>query len=258
MKISYIYHSGFMVETESATLLFDYFKGKLPAFPVDKPLIIFASHKHKDHFSFRVFELENHPGGVSYIFGNDIKFTDRYLERHGIDPGVKDNIIRMQPHTTLELPISAPGQENERNSIKIHTLKSTDAGVAFCVQTAEGCIFHAGDLNLWHWNGETEEFNRGQEKAYQAEIQYLKTWLEKEAVNVVDVAFLPLDPRLGEAYVLGADYFLGHIPVKMVYPMHMWDDYDVVNRYIAHCEADGEKTLQTFKICEHSFFTKQT
>lgn len=258
MKVSYIYHSGFMVETESATLLFDYFKGELPAFPVDKPLIVFASHKHKDHFSFRVFEPENHPGGVSYIFGNDIKFTDRYLERHGIDPGVKDNIIRMQPHTTLELPISVPGQEKERSSIKIHTLKSTDAGVAFCVQTAEGCIFHAGDLNWWHWSGETEEFNRGQEKAYQAEIQYLKTWLEKEQVNVVDAAFLPLDPRLGEAYAFGADYFLGHIPVKMVYPMHMWDDYDVVNRYIAHCEADGEKTLQAFKICEHSFFTKQT
>ena len=32
MKITYIHHSAFLVETESAYLLFDYFQGKLPEF----------------------------------------------------------------------------------------------------------------------------------------------------------------------------------------------------------------------------------
>ena len=248
MKVTYIYHSGFLVETESATLLFDYFKGELPAFPVDKPLIVFASHKHKDHFSFRIFELNHHPGGIYYVFGNDIKFTDRYLERHGIDLSVKEKIIRMHPHTSLEMP----------GDIKIHTLKSTDAGVAFCVQTLEGCIFHAGDLNLWHWSGETEEFNRGQKTVYEAEVQYLKKWLKTENIDCVEATFLPLDTRLLENAFLGADYFMRNIPVKTMYPMHMWDDYDMVDRYKAHCEERKTKGLEASKICEHSFFTKQT
>ena len=43
MKITYIHHSAFLVETESAYLLFDYFQGKLetsgekPALCVCKP-----------------------------------------------------------------------------------------------------------------------------------------------------------------------------------------------------------------------------
>ena len=51
MKITYIHHSSFSVETEKATLLFDYYAGPLPAFAKDRPLIVFASHFHADHFS---------------------------------------------------------------------------------------------------------------------------------------------------------------------------------------------------------------
>ena len=51
MKITYIHHSAFLVETESAYLLFDYFQGKLPEFSEEKPLYVFASHRHPDHFS---------------------------------------------------------------------------------------------------------------------------------------------------------------------------------------------------------------
>ena len=50
MKITYIHHSAFLVETESAYLLFDYFQGKLPEFSEEKPLYVFASHRHPDHF----------------------------------------------------------------------------------------------------------------------------------------------------------------------------------------------------------------
>ena len=42
MKITYIHHSAFLVETESAYLLFDYFQGKLPEFSEEKPLYVFA------------------------------------------------------------------------------------------------------------------------------------------------------------------------------------------------------------------------
>jgi L-ascorbate metabolism protein UlaG (beta-lactamase superfamily) len=249
MKVTYIYHSGFLVETESATLLFDYYKGELPAFPDNKPLVIFASHKHPDHFDFRIFKLQNHPGGVVYVFGNDIKLSDNFLKRHGVNPMAKEKIYRMQPHKTLTFSVSetiqpvmqqtAEGAADMGKTIVIHTLKSTDAGVAFYVKIGKERIYHAGDLNWWHWEGETETFNLAQEKDYKAEIAYLKALLEKEVLEsdktgledtgaeeaiALDVAFLTLDPRLGDAYRYGMDYFLSQISVKRAYPMHMWED----------------------------------
>lgn len=37
MKITYIHHSSFLVETEENYFLFDYFEGKLPQLKEDKP-----------------------------------------------------------------------------------------------------------------------------------------------------------------------------------------------------------------------------
>ena len=51
MKVTFIHHSSFLVETESRYLLFDYFQGELPDMKDDKPLYILASHRHGDHFS---------------------------------------------------------------------------------------------------------------------------------------------------------------------------------------------------------------
>lgn len=258
MKVTYIYHSGYLVETEPATLLFDYYKGKLPAFPADKPLIVFASHKHPDHFNLRIFDLQNHPGGVTYVFGNDIRLSDRYMERHGIDPAVKSKVHRMSPHTTLSLPAGG------KTEIRIHTLRSTDVGVAFYVESGNDRIYHAGDLNWWHWEGEADDFNQEQERVYQEEIGYLKELLEADAKNppVLDVAFVPLDPRLGEAYCYGMDYFLSRIPVKEVYPMHMWEDDRIIDRYVQHClptenQRDYPRLLKN-PMENHTFFTNAT
>ena len=40
---------------------------------------------------------------------------------------------------------------------EIRTLRSTDEGVAFVVHYAGKTIYHAGDLNWWHWEGEPDE-----------------------------------------------------------------------------------------------------
>ena len=51
MKITYIHHSSFMAELDHAVLLFDYFEGNIPETDREKPLFVFASHRHGDHFS---------------------------------------------------------------------------------------------------------------------------------------------------------------------------------------------------------------
>lgn len=60
-------------------------------------------------------------------------------------------------------------------------------------------IYHAGDLNWWHWEEESEYYNEQMRMDYQKEIHKLK--------NIrIDVAFVPLDPRQEEQYYWGLDY----------------------------------------------------
>ena len=51
MKLTYIYHSGFVVETEGCILVFDFWKDPAGVMPgvleSDKPLYVFSSHFHK-------------------------------------------------------------------------------------------------------------------------------------------------------------------------------------------------------------------
>ncbi len=55
--------------------------------------------------------------------------------------------------------------------LRIHTLKSTDEGVAFLVRVKEKTFFHAGDLNWWYWEEEDDEtWNEPMRQAYQKEI----------------------------------------------------------------------------------------
>ena len=57
MKITYINHSGFLVETRDCYYIFDYFKGDLPYFDKKKEVIVFCSHFHEDHFNPQIFGI---------------------------------------------------------------------------------------------------------------------------------------------------------------------------------------------------------
>jgi len=57
MEITYIGHSGFMMEWDSCYWLFDYYKGEIPEIKKDKKLFVFASHNHRDHFNPAIFQL---------------------------------------------------------------------------------------------------------------------------------------------------------------------------------------------------------
>lgn len=65
MTITYIHHSGYLLETEQALLLFDFVEGALPPLDPAKDLFVFVSHRHEDHFSPKIFDLAaTHPASV--------------------------------------------------------------------------------------------------------------------------------------------------------------------------------------------------
>lgn len=214
MKVTYIDHSGFSVELKHHILLFDYFRGTLPIWSPEKEILVFASHKHYDHFDFKIFDLTSQYKKIHFFLGSDIRLSDKYLERNGVDPGVKAAFTNLRKNT-----------QTRWNDVTIRTLRSTDAGVAFIVEAEGKVIYHAGDLNWWHWDGEDPDWNCQMEKDYKQEI-------DKLAGQHFDVAFVPLDPRLGRSYDKGLLYLLEQTDADMVFPMHMWGKYDTIARFL--------------------------
>lgn len=69
MRISFLGHSGFLLELPSATLLFDWSEGELPTLRPGRPLLVFASHHHEDHFRPAIFQLGARPFCWGRTFG---------------------------------------------------------------------------------------------------------------------------------------------------------------------------------------------
>ena len=208
MKIMYLDHSGFAVEYKKYVLIFDWYKGKLPEFDSEKEIYVFSSHSHYDHFDRKIFELENIYPNVRYVLSADI--TEKPV------PSKVWFVIA--------------DKEYRIGNLKVQTLHSTDAGVAFLVYVDDRIIYHAGDLNWWHWEEEGEAYNQEMEENYKRFLSPL------DGVRV-DVAFVPVDPRLGEAYYWGLDWFMRHTDTELVVPMHMWERYEICDRLMTQPET---------------------
>ena len=214
MRISYIHHSSFLVELKQLSLLFDYFQGDVKL-PEGKPAVIFASHRHGDHFSPVIFDFAKECQDVYYVLSDDI------WERR-TPSGLRERILFAGPGQEFSLPWLS--------GISVRTFKSTDEGVAFLIRSPEGVIYHAGDLNNWQWEGEPRDWNRNMEVNYRRQLEAMKN--EK-----IDVAFVPLDPRQGKDFYRGMDDFMKMVGAARVFPMHCWDDFTVISRLKAMEES---------------------
>ena len=80
MKITHIFHSGFLAELEKSILLFDWYTGPLPDLSPDKTLFVFCSHSHGDHYSPKIWELQKKHADVFYILDEGIADAARHPE----------------------------------------------------------------------------------------------------------------------------------------------------------------------------------
>lgn len=211
MLATYLDHSGFFIEGEEHCLLFDYYRGKLPQIPAGKKLLVFASHHHPDHYSAEIFRYGELVADTRYLLGCDITLNSTNREKMGITDDIFLRCDRMHKDDILI-----------RNGVTIRTLRSSDMGVAFCVECEGKRIYHAGDHNLWIWRQDTS-FDRSQIAKFYEELEKIR------GLNF-DAAFLPLDPRLGDEYWRGFDAFARLVESKKLIPMHMVDDPDIIRR----------------------------
>ncbi len=247
MKITYIKQSGFYVELKKTSFLFDYYKGEVPKFPADKHVYICASHKHSDHFSKKIFNfIDIHPN-TSYILSYDIKeeISPDILERF------KNNLFFIkaneEKHFINGKLLSNIPESNTANLVKVKALDSTDLGVAFLVNCENKIFFHAGDLNWWTWEGESNKEYKDMTDRFHRIVSKLKQ-------IPIDFAFLPLDPRQGERFYWGFDYFMKRCIINIVFPMHFWKDFSVIPKLMNLQEAEEYKSKVVVIEEEHQEF----
>lgn len=218
IKVTYLDHSGFLVELEDAYFLFDYYKGRLPQIDLEKKMFVFVSHAHHDHYRKDIFNLRKHFREIRYVLSSDIEIK------------AEKDIVQMQPN-----------EKKEVMGAEIRTLRSTDEGVAFVVHYAGKTIYHAGDLNWWHWEGEDPVWNRNMEADFRRYAEPLRG-------RKIDLAMLPLDPRLGEDGFRGPQYFLELADIRRFLPMHQWGNFNFTNQFLSCYTSFTSRTVYVNRV----------
>lgn len=224
MKLTYIYHSGFDLQAEGVTVVIDYWRdtmGKETGWLHDLlhsatgSIYVLSSHFHPDHFNPEVLRWrEQHPQ-IHYLFSADIL-------RHRRAPREAATYLHK-------------GDCYSDGQLQVKAFGSTDVGISFLIDLQGVRLFHAGDLNNWHWSEEsTPEEIRKAEGDYLAELRDL----QREAPQV-DVALFPVDRRMGRDYMRGATQFVDSIKTTTFVPMHFSEDYEGGNAFRSIAEAHG-------------------
>lgn len=198
IQVTYLDHSAFLVELTHHVLLFDPAAITPPPIPAGKSLYVFASHAHSDHYAPAIFQLP----AAAFFLGHDIAVEESAASVHSM----------------------APHESCREGDLLVHTLFSTDEGVAFIVECEGACIYHAGDLNDWHWNEDPPAVQQWMKERYVQELQLL-------APFAPSVAFVVLDPRLQEHAADGMDAFVANVAASAIVPMHLWGDHALARAY---------------------------
>lgn len=224
MELIYLYHSGFALLGEGYTLVVDYFEDSESATNgiwhrelLHRPgrLYVLSSHSHADHFNPEILKWKAERPDVAFVFSRDI--------------------CQLKGLAGIEAVYLDKGEVYEDDLLRVRAFGSTDIGISFLMEMEGKKVFHAGDLNNWHWMDESEESEwRGYERHFLQELATLSA-----AVERLDVVMFPVDPRLGREYMRGPRQFIGQIPTGKFVPMHFDEAYDLANAFEKDCRAHG-------------------
>ena len=226
MKLDYIYHSGFAIEADGVTIIIDYYKDSSETdahqgivhnelLQRAGKLYVLSSHFHPDHFNPEVLQWKEQRPDIQYIFSKDI--------------------LKNKRATPESAHYIGKGEHYQDNNLRIDAFGSTDVGSSFLIELQGMRIFHAGDLNNWHWSEEsTEQEIRKANSDFLIEIKALK-----EIAPEIDLALFPVDSRMGKDYTKGAKQFIEQIKTTIFAPMHFGEDYQGGNAFCATAQAAG-------------------
>lgn len=216
-KVTYLYNSGWLIETENELILIDYvpsdklnldsvlFKKLQQGEALNKRAYILITHEHSDHFYQPLLRWHLTIKGLNTILGWNYSTTDK-------------SILKVYNRDSLTT-----------GSLKIIAHPSTDAGSGFLIIAGELTFYHAGDHAAW-----SEDLI----KDYGNELSFVKHITRK-----IDMVFIPIvRGKLGgckntESITEGAMLALQIMKPDIVFPMHIQCDdlnlYKEFNRQVA-------------------------
>lgn len=166
-RIHYFYNSGWLVETSRHFLVFDFIPNKeanvgftdlsrqWQLSPQNKPILVFISHDHQDHFTDSIFSLQKEAKEIRFILGWQPKSH----------PAVS------------HLSVLSPGDSLTEKDFTVYTHPATDDGSAFLVLVDGMSVYYAGDHALWAEELVTD---------YTAALEQIRARTSR-----IDIAFLP-------------------------------------------------------------------
>ena len=207
MKITFIGHSGFTIESDDGllTLIFDYYidhSGVLGAILARaQSIYVFVSHSHRDHLSYDIFEWRHQFPVTRYIIANECR---RKLKR-AIDLD--------------SLPVTFLHHDEDWNDerIHVHAFNSTDVGISFMVDMDGKRIFHAGDYTCWDMAENDESSSRKAKGDFHVILRSIAQYSQ-----AIDVVMMPVVPNIGGDYTYGARELLKAVKCDLFIPMHTW------------------------------------
>ncbi len=127
VTVRFLGHSGFTVSEGQRLLVFDTAMGRDPRREVLRAVqpTVFVSHAHRDHFDPRIYAWRRLHPAIRYVLSNEV-------------PG---------PEEARRL---APGDLWEHQGLRVRAVPSTEKEWPLS-RIRRHPIFHAGDLNDWHW-----------------------------------------------------------------------------------------------------------
>lgn len=221
MQVYFLHHSSVCVKMQESLLIFDYYmpglgdgmaQGSISDEEIKNAqrVYVFVSHSHHDHFNPVIFEWAQLNENIMYFLDDTVEKTHK-------------KAVKMMR-----------GDVYSDGYLKVREFGSTDIGGSFYVECEGQKIYHAGDFNFWHWRDEGDEKYTRQMKLYfDRELKHLK-----KRVEHIDVAFFPVDKRMGSDHDEGADIFIDVMKPASFVPMHFVDFKDTEE--FAEKHKDGE------------------
>ncbi|MDO4158848.1 MAG: MBL fold metallo-hydrolase [Prevotellaceae bacterium] len=225
MNLTYIFHSCFMLETNQCIIVFDYWKDPEGVISkclstTNKRVYFLASHFHPDHYNSEILQMDVPNGEKIVILSHDIVKHKRARKEDA------DVFLRR-------------GETYKDDYIQIKAYGSTDVGVSFMLDIEGKEVFHAGDLNNWHWEHESTP----QEiKKMEGDFKAILRDIRAEHPSVFLVMF-PIDPRLKIDFGRGARQWLETIHTTYIAPMHFPPAQDIAMTFGKEAESFGVKFL---------------
>lgn len=212
--VSYFYQSAFTVSMQKTLLVFSYRQTDLPQVAENQRL------SDKDFSGFNNILVFVPSASAAHhdpaIYDWKQSFPITYI--------VPEKAAKEAPRAA-NVRVCREGDSFTVGHCEVAVFGSTDEGVSFLVTAEDIHVYHAGDLNLWHWR----EAN-SLRKIAKAEADFYEK-VSDLPKDKIDIAFFPLDPNQGGLYDAGANHFIMAVKPRVFFPMHFAGRTEIANEY---------------------------